>query len=309
MADIARYHLDDEEQAVIWHREVLRLSATEKASLQFCVDYFSAREDWVGLASVYEAALRTRRRGADELAMLIQIGMILWRKVADLDRAERYFLRIKQINQRHPLMLDFYADLYTQRSDYKRLIHVLTARQSTETDESKRVSLGIDMATIAEEKLGNQEKAIDLWKSVLRLSPNEDRALGAIKRLYVSTGKWNALLDQLKSSLRQVSPERVDISIGLLFEMVDIYRDHLHLPAKVASVYKQVLELDPTNQNALDALEEHHRTSGRWKDLINVLGSRAELLRGERDLDGFAVLSREWRAFGDNLIICRLPRH
>ena len=156
LADIARYHLDDEEQAVIWHREVLRLSATEKASLQFCVDYFSAREDWVGLASVYEAALRTRRRGADELAMLIQIGMILWRKVADLDRAERYFLRIKQINQRHPLMLDFYADLYTQRSDYKRLIHVLTARQSAETDEISGFR-SLLIATIAEEKLGNRK--------------------------------------------------------------------------------------------------------------------------------------------------------
>ena len=290
LAELCHFNLRDNEQAVVWHKEVLRLNPLERQSLQYCVDHFSEREDWRGLVSVYEAALRTRQRGGDEAAMLIQIAMILWRKLSDYKAAEGYFRRIKLNQPKHPLMLQFYTEFFEEKQDYRRLLNVLTARQTATDDPEQKLALGRQMAEVAETNIGNPEKAIDIWKALLKLDPGLDEARQALMRLYRAASKWNALLEFFKEDLQNAAPEA---SISILTEMVEIYRDRLKLPVMVANVYHQILELEPTNESALDALEERYRAGNRWNDLVMILSRRAERHLEDGRIDEHVEVCRE----------------
>ena len=132
LASLTVDHIGDAEQAAHWYRSILKLSPLDRDALNYCVDHYSQQEDWLELVAVYEAALRTRQRGSDESAMLIQIALTLWKKVEDWDRAEGYFRRIKLSEPKNPLMLRFYEAYYHERGDYRRLLSVLAAQQTNE---------------------------------------------------------------------------------------------------------------------------------------------------------------------------------
>ncbi len=258
LATIAQHQVKDPEKAVEWHREVLKLSPTEQDSLRYCVDYYSDNERWHDLVGIYEAALRTRHRGGDESAMLVQIAMILWRKVKDLEQAESYFKRIKLNDPKNGLMLQFYSEFYAARKDWKRLLGTLAARQGNEDSTERKVDLGLEMARVAEEELGNQGKAIDIWKSVLKLDETHEPAREALRRLFFETRKWNALLELLKEDISLVPDGDVGRTVEILNEMIGIYRDQLNLPVMVINTYNQILQVDPTNGEALDALQQKY---------------------------------------------------
>ncbi len=293
LAEIAQIVLGDAEQAVRWHREVLKLSPTEQESLEYCVEYYSAREAWSDLVKVYEAALRTRHRSGNEQEMLFQIAMIYWRKLEDLKGAENYFKRIKLNNPRDSMMLHFYSEFYAAKGDFKRLLGVLGSRQNNEETLEGKVAIGLEMADVAETRLKNREKAIDIWKSILRLDAENVEAREALRRLYFDTGKWNALLEFLKEDLKLVPEADIEPQVEVYRQMIAIYRDQLGLPVMVINTYNQILQVDPQNGEALDALEQKYRESSRWNDLIGILNRRAEAADETGDEGRFIDLYRQ----------------
>ncbi|MBU0553488.1 tetratricopeptide repeat protein [Myxococcota bacterium] len=293
LAQIIEQQAEDPSEAIEYHREVLELSPGEPASLDFCVDYYGEHKDWQNLVAVYEAALRTRHRGGDEAAMLIQIAMTLWKKVGDLENAEGYFKRIKLNEPRNALMLQFYTEYYTQGEDYKRLLGVLSTRQSLEEDEARQIELGLEMARVSEENLGNLAKAIDIWKSILRLNERHEPAREALRRLFFETKKWNALLEFLKEDLALVEEADIEGQVEIYLKIIEIYREQLNLPVMVINTYNQILQVDPTNADALAALQEKYEAGGRWNDLITILERRAEAAEAAGDVEGQVELLRE----------------
>ncbi len=295
LARVARHERNDADEAARWYREVLKLDAVETEALNFCVDHYSDGESWLELVAVYEAALRTRGRGGNEAAMLVQIAMILWRKVQDLEAAENYFKRIKLNDPRNRLMLDFYAEYYEAKGDWKHLLATLASRQNIEEAIEARIQLGLRMAEVAERRLENPEKAIDIWKSILKLRPDHEVARESLRRLFFDTAKWNALLEFLKEDLNLTSEADVEARVGIYRRMIEIYRDQLNLEVMVVNTYNQILQIDPVNAEALDALQEKYEASARWNDLIGILRRRADATADENQhVELLREIARLW---------------
>src|SRR5262249_5095757 len=119
------------------------------------------------------------------------------------------------------------------------------------------------------------EKAIDLWKSLLRMRPGLPEAVAALRRLYTKTEKWNALLEMLKDDVAALPADAVEEKIARNLEMIPIYRDRLKLEVMVTATFGEILNLRPDHPEALHALAERHEAQGRWADLISVLQRQA----------------------------------
>src|SRR5262249_24939557 len=140
----------------------------------------------------------------------------------------------------------------------------------------RRVELSVEMARVADTG-GTVEKAIELWKGVLKSEPGNPAASEALRRLYEKTGKWNALLELLKERIEAIPKENVDERVERLLEVVAIYRDKLNLDVMVINTYNNILQLKPDHVAALTALAQKYETMGRWNDLINVLGRTVDI--------------------------------
>jgi tetratricopeptide (TPR) repeat protein len=263
------------------YKKALGIDPANQKSLRALVDFYTAEENWQALIRVYENALRARPRGEPEIGMYLQIGMLWWKKLGNLDSADEYWKRVRKAEPAHPAMLEFYREYHAREP--AKLLAVLQQAQKVENDGNRRLQLSVDMALMAEKSSGSVEKAIDLWKSVLKIEPKEEQAIAALRRLYEQTEKWNALLELLKERVEAVPRENVDERVERLLEIVAIYRDKLSLDVMVINTYNNILQLKPEHLGALEALAAKYESMSRWNDLIGVLQRTADVVTDENE--------------------------
>ncbi|MCC6749654.1 MAG: tetratricopeptide repeat protein [Deltaproteobacteria bacterium] len=267
------------DSAADYFRRALALDPANPRALRHLVGVLTAQEAWPQLVRVYEDALRAQPRGETEAGTLLQIGQIYGRKLGELDKAEEYFRRVRKLDPAQPVMLEFYREWYRHKGEPAKVLALLDAAQRAVTDVARRTEIVRQMAEVAEQEGGNLEKAIDLWKGLQRADPRSSDASKALRRLYRRTSppKWNALRELLKDEIDALGEGQTEEKIRLLFEVVEIYRDHLKLDVMVINTYHAILALKPDHAEALAALAEKYETMGRWNDLIALLQRRKEL--------------------------------
>jgi tetratricopeptide (TPR) repeat protein len=279
LSDLARGPLGNLSRAERAMKRALALDPSHPRALRHVTDAAAAAGDWAAVVAAYQAALKASH-GGDDLGVLLQIAMVLWKHLGDLDRAEEYFRRIRKLDAAHPAALDFYRAYYSAKGESGKLISLLkqaekgtaTGRARSDTGEK---SISIEIAELAEAQ-NNPEKAIEAWKQHLRQDPSSQQARVALARLYRRTEKWNALLDLMKDEIEKLPESDVAGKVARLFDIAEIYRDRLRLDVMVINTYNAILKIDPDNQRATDELAAKFRTLGRWNDLIAILSRKAE---------------------------------
>src|SRR5690606_5653696 len=142
-------------------KRLIAAEPTHPRALRLLADVYEGQEDWPALVMLYTNALKARRRGPDgrddEIGMLLQIAMLHWRRLGNMDAAEEYFRRIRKVDPAHPAALDFYRAYYPARGEVAKLIQVLRQAQRPDDDVKSR-ALAVEIAELAEHQLGNPEK-------------------------------------------------------------------------------------------------------------------------------------------------------
>ncbi|HEY2903547.1 MAG TPA: hypothetical protein VGL59_23385, partial [Polyangia bacterium] len=272
---LARINRPDE--ALLHYRKALEANPIEHRALRPVVASLTKSANWPELIKVLENAARTKR-GEQDVSLLVELGMLLWKQLNETAQAESYFRRVRKVDPSNREMVEFYRAYYTERNELPQLLSVLAQAQKSETDVDRRVAMGIEMARAADQRPQNAEKSIELWKGLLRLKPHLPEAVQSLRRLYTRTEKWNALLELLKEDLESVPAAGVDEKVNRYLEIVAIYRDHLNLDVMVVNTYLNVLALKPDHPAALAALAVRYEAQGRWTDLIQILTRQADAL-------------------------------
>src|ERR1044071_9331440 len=234
LADVLRNRIGDGARADAAIKRVLQLDPMQPQALRTVADAYMSAQNWHALVGRYQAALKARRD--EDLGMLVQIAMVLWRHVGDLERAEEYFRRIRKLDPAHPAAIDFYRVYYPARGENQKLLALLR-----QVEKSPRVRsegggtrpITVEIAELAEQQ-NNPEKAIEAWKQHLRTlggaAPESPRDLAsreartALSRLYRRTEKWNALLDLMKDEIERLPEADIAGRVGKLLEIVEIYQ-------------------------------------------------------------------------------------
>ena len=268
-------YLEDEDGALETYSTVLELDPDNKRALNELVEAYTEKENWEALIGIYKNSLQSKERESD-IGVYIQIGMLAWKKLGNLEEAQPYFKRVLKNDPAQPMALNFFREYYKGIDDYKSLLSMLRNAQHKTDDKDLKVELGEEMARLAEDKLEDPERAVDLWKAVARTKPDYEEAKTALKRLYKKTEKWNALLEIIKEDVEKLSDDQIEEKVILLLDIVEIY-EKLRVDVMVLNTYNSILELQPNNQEVMEALAEKYESSGRVNDLIKVLHQQAEI--------------------------------
>src|ERR1700729_1387102 len=114
--------------------------------------------------------------------MLLPWGMLWWKLSGNLRPADEYWKRIRKAEPAHPAMLEFYRAHHDK--DAQKLLPILQQAQRGGGDDkggAGNLELALETARAAESSRGAAERAIDLWKGVLRQVPGHGEALAALE--------------------------------------------------------------------------------------------------------------------------------
>ncbi|MCA9691667.1 MAG: tetratricopeptide repeat protein, partial [Myxococcales bacterium] len=225
-------------------------------------------------------------RNADGNDVALLAGLAVWKVGGDPKVAEPYFRRVRRGAPDNADLLAFYREVYSGEKDASQLMQVLVqARRAIKDDTAARLALAEEMADIAEHKLGSVDRAIEVWRSVLREDGYDPGAASALSRLYRAGEKWTALVELLKDQFERVEDGEAykEERISRLLEIAEIYRDNLNLDAMALATLQRILEIDPRHDASLKALAETYGNAGRWNDLLAVYNRLASAAEAEGD--------------------------
>jgi tetratricopeptide (TPR) repeat protein len=291
LARVFTKKLERPEGAANAYEHVLDLVPGHTEATNFLADYFTSREMWEHLVSLYEGQIATGalRGKEEEVGAILQIAMVHWRMRGKPDAAEPWFERLRKIEPAHPGMLSFFREWCSARGESARLAMVLTEAQRAMPEGRERTSVVAEIAKLAEEG-ANAQKAIEQWRALLRQDPKNKDARDALKRLYRQTASWNALTDLLRQELEKLSQDDVAGRLSLLRDIGVIYRDHVKSDSALVTVLTQVVQLDPQDLDSVRELVRVYEALQRWRDLLTMQARQAELEVGP------TVKAELWRA-------------
>lgn len=234
-------------------------------------------------AAKHSAQRAPRNNSGNDIALLA--GLVVWKVADKADLAEPFFRRIRRSEPANPDVLDFYRSVFSGDKDASQLMQVFVqARRSLKkADPGRRFELAVEMADLAENKLGSVDRAIEVWRSVLREDGHDERAVAALQRLYREGQKWTALVELLKEDYDRIAEDQESERIAKLLEIAQLYRDQLRLDAMALATLQRILEIDSHHAETIQALAETYGNSGRWNDLLGVYNRLVEAAREEGD--------------------------
>jgi tetratricopeptide (TPR) repeat protein len=200
-------------------------------------------------------------------------GMLLWKHYGDAQKAEMAFRKIKTVPPDPAALREFYLEFYVAQQNWRRLEQFLTDPTKGGMDDAVEVKRML--GRLAEEK-DQPDRAVTFWQGVLTDVPGDAEAEDALSRLYEAVGKWHAMVDLLKDRLKRIEGGPIEPQLAIHRRMIDIYKGQLNAPSKVVGAWQSVLEIDPGNADALDALAAEYEEMKRWPDLVKVLQQKIE---------------------------------
>ncbi len=292
LARVLKKKLSAPDRAAAAYERVVDLSPGHPEATSALVDFFTDREMWEHLVSLYDDQLNTSR--GQDAGTILQVAMVHWKMRNNPEAAEPYFERLRKIEPAHPGMLGFFREWKGLHAAQGRLMTILTEAQRAMPDGPGRAKIGAEIAKLAEEG-ANATKAIEQWRAILRSDPQNKDARDALKRLYRQTGGWNALADLLRSELEKVLPEDPAGRLPILREIAEVYREHIKSDSALVTVLSQIIALDRENADAVRELCRVYETLGRYRDLLTTQSRLAEL---EKDkgvkAELYRAIARRW---------------
>lgn len=259
----------------------------------------------VGADAALEAlrlkALQARDRVLESAACLALAQLA--QQAGDADKAERHFRRVRSLSPQNPEALDFFEQWYRRAGDHRRLFAALSQR-AAQSEGKVLIRIALEMAQLAEGPLaagdptGSLDRAIEAYQRVLTAQPDHMDAIAALERALTSSGRWQELAALLARSAYVFAPRAVidssarDFAIALWNRLAALHRDPERAPDPNAALdaSEHVLDLDPRQPEALQAVVAHHGDAGDWPTVREVLLAAVDAAQDPHEL---AALSQQ----------------
>ncbi len=138
------------------------------------------------------------------------------------------------------------------------------------------IDLLLRAAEIREDDLGDIERSVEHYETVLALDPEHQQSADALERLFQRAERYEELAGIYRRKAKML-PSPADQREQLI-KAAAIYEDILERPADAIAVHQQVLEVDPGDLQSLDRLIELQTQLGKWAPLLETYDRKADVV-------------------------------
>jgi tetratricopeptide (TPR) repeat protein len=165
--------------------------------------------------------------------------------------------------------------LYHAHGRWAELCEVLLTEADLAASDPDR-SLAYYLAgRVLGERLGQRDRALDIYRRALSIAPDDPLVLGEVARTCQALGRWEEALAVVERLARSGSDRRMRAALHLQAGRLAAERRGDDDRAGVH--YLRAVELDPRCEPALARLDELYARRGDWEELSRLLVSEADL--------------------------------
>ncbi len=265
-ADVARKRLE----------EAAELSPDSPHPLTALVQVYEAEQDWQKVAETKRRllALLEPDQQAD---LLTELGELALDKFSDRSRAQADFSAALAHRPDDRRVLIRLMQLHSQAEAWSDLVEVVTKLATFVEDPAQKAKYLMTAAMVSARHLNQKEPAVNFYRQVLTLDPNNFKAFNEYIVLLIERGDTAAAEHALHSRLELA---RSRGSRETEIEMLDaLYTLYQSIPGKLAlavDAVEKARELEPQNQVHVSRLKDlYARDAATYLDRAVALYTRA----------------------------------
>ncbi|HET8733629.1 MAG TPA: tetratricopeptide repeat protein, partial [Anaeromyxobacteraceae bacterium] len=267
LAELHEEQLGEPARAAAFLRRALALDpSTGTAALRGLERLYQRLESWPELAETLEA-LAAAAPPADRVQLLFRLGRLCQERLEGPDRAAAAYEAAVAVDPHHLPSLRALEALYEGAGRREDLLRNLGAQRDAAADVATRERLLTSMAGLSAE-LGRLDDAVAHWREILQARPRHEGALVALEDLLERLERWPDLAQHLRLRL-SATVDRREIA-RLNDKLGQVLGARLGDAAEAVQSYRAVLDSDPRNRKALEALRDLHAAQGDQDALISV---------------------------------------
>ncbi|HEU0033618.1 MAG TPA: tetratricopeptide repeat protein [Kofleriaceae bacterium] len=280
IANLYLERFSNQAEAIKAFERVLELDQDNQQAIDHLLAVYEKRRDWEKLIKLKEAEVE-RSPEHERGAKVIEVANMAATKVKKPEITTYWWEKVLQYEPTHEMALSELGKLYERNKEWDKLAEIARRQADAATDDKTRGDALQRLGLLYTEKVENSAKAIEAWQRLLQIDENNRRAQDALKKLYVSEGRWEDLENFYKSRgkideyirvlEREVEAGSEQHRLPLAMKSAILYRDVLQKPDRAMRAFEKVLQLDENNLEAAEALIPLYESGRDPRALVRVL--------------------------------------
>lgn len=260
------------------YEKVLAVDADNQEAAKRVLPLYEQLNNPKGVVLAAEVRLRGAEVDAEERAVLLARAVDLYRsRLRDPERAFALLLEAIAVGADEAAIAAA-DDLALSLNAFDRLAAALTkgvqlAEQTGNWTDEERYRLRL--ASVLSARLNNADGGLEQLRAIVDRDPDHEQALLGLEELYRATGRVRELLDVYERRRDAITDPQARIPV--LLGICRIHVEELGELEQAASVYAEILELEPGHRGALRALSDLQERRKDWPQLVETLLQRVEL--------------------------------
>jgi golgin subfamily B member 1 len=282
IGEIYEQHLRKPEQAVVAYQLASELAPDFVEPLRAMRRLLKQEENWGEYLKVsQQEALLTA--SPQEKAQLLFESASLWRdNFLQVDRAISALEEGLTHQPNHVPALEQLSSLYFEKKDYDRALTYTRRTLDIVREPSQRLPLLHRLGDLELQYRKSPENAQKAYREILSIDPHHRGAIERLVDVASSAKDWKGKLSalQMRLELEEAPTKKVE----LLFQMAELWKGPLQSVANATQTLHALLQIDPSNADALELLGEVTPSPEQWKSVSNEI---LKLLSQKKDLDPY----------------------
>ncbi|HEY5924239.1 MAG TPA: hypothetical protein VIV11_21325 [Kofleriaceae bacterium] len=229
-------------------------------------------ERWAAAMQLYEIAIAHVEGGQSRAYRLGDLyarrGNVQFNYLGQVEPAIASYQKVIEVDSQPQATAKILEDLCRARGDWKPLIEAYEKRAEHQKDPQRKADALRTAAGLAAERTRNPRESMRLNRRLLEVDPSDLGASSTLERFYEENQDKSGLIDVLKMRLAQA--RQGEESIELLKRIARVSEEGARDVDTATEHYQKILELQPENRDALDALSRIYESTEQWADLIDV---------------------------------------
>jgi tetratricopeptide (TPR) repeat protein len=263
--DSALRHVD---YAIASAQQALQLDNAHIGALQALEDFYRKQKRWSDLVGALARHAECEQEAPTRVEILLALADTYETQLGDATQAMAAYQRALDTDEHCIDAINALERLYRRTQAWDRLVDVLAKKAQVVDDTEQAIRLKLQVGELWEDRLGDNDRAVDAYKEVLSVDPRNLPALEALDQLYGKTGRIEEQLENLEHRLEVAPPE--EDRVAIYQRMAAMWEENFAKPERATEVLEKILLIDERNAKAYRDLERLYRQERKWESLVET---------------------------------------
>ncbi|TNF60325.1 MAG: tetratricopeptide repeat protein [Deltaproteobacteria bacterium] len=287
---VRRDELMDDQGALAAYEKLGGLGSEDPEVAQAVDQIQQVEAKWAELARRFVEEARDAADPRLKTSLLTRAASLMWQYGgADIvEEADAIFDEALAADPSHMRTARQYALSLRARDRWEDVVSVFVRAAKAARTREEKASAWLQAARVLRRPLEDAEGAADAYRKVLKFSPTDEEALGALVQHFTDLEAWDDLAEMYESALR--SRQKLEAEKGMLLQLAMVHWRFRDDPESAEPFFARLRKIDAAHPGMLDfyrARIEDDDPNGR---LLTILG---DALRAATDSERQLVLARE----------------